>query len=60
MASRELVYLNGDVIPHDQATVSVEDRGLNFAEGIYEVARISGGKAFRIEETGTGRPAWRR
>ncbi len=49
MASRELVYLNGDVIPHDQATVSVEDRGLNFAEGIYEVARIIEGKAFRIE-----------
>ncbi len=49
MASPEMVYLNGEVVPSAEARVSVEDRGFNFAEGIYEVARIVGGRTHRIE-----------
>ncbi len=49
MASRQLVYLNGEFVPHSEARVSVEDRGFNFADGIYEVVRIVGGRGFRIE-----------
>ncbi|UCC73224.1 MAG: aminotransferase class IV [Gemmatimonadota bacterium] len=49
MAKSELVYLNGELVPHAEAKISVEDRGFNFADGIYEVVRIVGGNAFRVE-----------
>jgi D-alanine transaminase len=49
MSSTELVYLNGELVPRGEAKVSVEDRGFNFSDGIYEVARIIGGNVFRIE-----------
>ncbi len=49
MAKSELVYLNGELVPHEAAKVSVEDRGFNFADGIYEVLRVVGGKPFRLE-----------
>jgi D-alanine transaminase len=40
------VYLNGSYSEHSQATVSVDDRGFLFADGVYEVIRIYGGRAF--------------
>ncbi|MGD2153829.1 MAG: D-amino acid aminotransferase [Gemmatimonadales bacterium] len=49
MSQEMLVYLNGELVPHAEAKISVEDRGFNFADGIYEVVRIVGGNAFRIE-----------
>lgn len=49
MAGPNLVYVNGTIVPRDEATISVEDRGFNFADGIYEVVRIAGGRPFRIE-----------
>lgn len=49
MAGGRLVYLNGELVEHEQAKISVEDRGFNFADGIYEVVRIVGGRGFRIE-----------
>lgn len=39
-----IVYLNGHWLPKDQATVSIEDRGFLFADGVYEVTRYYGGK----------------
>lgn len=45
----ETVYLNGRYVPYDQAVVSVEDRGLLFADGIYEVVRAYGGRVFALE-----------
>lgn len=44
------VYLNGQFVPYEQATVSVEDRSFLFADGVYEVVRIYGGRAFTMEE----------
>ncbi|HVB10973.1 MAG TPA: aminotransferase class IV [Bacillota bacterium] len=43
------VYLNGEFVPYEKATVSVEDRGLLFADGIYEVVRTYRGKLFALE-----------
>lgn len=50
MSSEEQVYLNGEFVPHSEAVVSVEDRGFNFADGIYEVVRVVGGRPFRVED----------
>lgn len=39
-----IAYVNGDYVPLDQAKVSILDRGFLFADGIYEVAAVVGGK----------------
>ena len=44
-----LVYLNGDYIPLEEATVSVEDRGFLLADGVYEVVRVYGGKPYLMD-----------
>jgi D-alanine transaminase len=49
MANSEFVYLNGELLRHADAKVSVEDRGFNFADGIYEVVRVTAGTPFRVE-----------
>jgi D-alanine transaminase len=42
------VYLNGEYLDHTNATVSVDDRGFLFADGVYEVARVYEGKIFMM------------
>lgn len=34
-----IVYLNGTYLPREQAQIPIEDRGLMFADGVYEVVR---------------------
>lgn len=50
MPSGESVYLDGELVPYGEARISVEDRGFNFADGIYEVVRVLEGRAFRVED----------
>ncbi|MDF0602680.1 D-amino-acid transaminase [Psychromarinibacter sp. C21-152] len=38
------VYVNGEYLPETEATVSVFDRGFLFADGVYEVTSVLGGK----------------
>jgi D-alanine transaminase len=45
-----LCYLNGDVLPLNQARVSVLDRGFIFGDGLYEVVPVYGQRLFRFEE----------
>lgn len=44
-----LAYLNGEYIDKSEARVSVDDRGFLFADGIYEVVRVYGGRMFLAE-----------
>jgi D-alanine transaminase len=44
------VYLNGSFVDHNDAKVSVADRGFIFGDGVYEVTRIINGKPFREKE----------
>ncbi|MWD28631.1 D-amino-acid transaminase [Aquicoccus sp. SCR17] len=39
-----IVYVNGDYLPEEDATVSVFDRGFLMADGVYEVTSVLGGK----------------
>ena len=39
-----IVYVNGRYLPEEEATVSVFDRGFLFADGVYEVTSVLGGK----------------
>ncbi len=38
------VYLNGEYLPETEAKVSIFDRGFLFADGVYEVTSVLGGK----------------
>jgi D-alanine transaminase len=37
-------YVNGRFVPHNEATVHIEDRGYQFADGVYEVVPVHNGK----------------
>jgi D-alanine transaminase len=38
-----IAYVNGRYLPHAQAAVGIEDRGFQFADGVYEVCEVRGG-----------------
>jgi D-alanine transaminase len=38
------VFVNGEYLPEEEAKVSVFDRGFLFADGVYEVTSVLGGK----------------
>lgn len=52
-----IVYVNGEFVPEDEAKVSVFDRGFLFADGVYEVTSVLGGKL--IDFAGHARRLWR-
>ena len=39
-----IAYVNGRYLPHADARVHVEDRGFQFADGVYEVCEVLGGR----------------
>jgi D-alanine transaminase len=39
-----VVYVNGAYCPYDQACVHAEDRGFQFADGVYEVCEVRAGQ----------------
>ena len=43
-------WMNGEIIPAEQAVVSVFDHGLLYGDGIFEGVRYYNGKAFRLCE----------
>jgi len=44
-----LVYLNGNFVSDEAATISVLDRGFIFGDGVYEVWRVVRGRLFESE-----------
>ncbi|MGB7687918.1 MAG: aminotransferase class IV, partial [Pseudolabrys sp.] len=38
-----IAYVNGRYLPRSEAKVAVEDRGYQFADGVYEVCEVRGG-----------------
>ena len=47
-------YVNGRYVPHGRATIHIEDRGYQFADGIYEVVPVAAGRP--VEPGGEGGP----
>jgi len=47
--STQLVYLNGEYLPLNEAKVSVLDRGFIFGDGVYEVIPAYAGNALRFD-----------
>ena len=46
----ELLWLNGETTSLSDAKLNVEDRGFQFADGVYEVIRLYDGKPFTLRE----------
>ena len=44
----EIAYLNGEILPIDQATVPVEDRGYQFGDAVYEYLATYDGRIFAM------------
>jgi branched-chain amino acid aminotransferase len=44
-----LVYVNGELVPQQNAVISVFDSGLNFADGVFEGIRVYGGRVLHLE-----------
>ena len=45
----EIAYLNGEILPIDQATVPVEDRGYQFGDAVYEYLATYDGRIFAMQ-----------
>jgi len=44
-----IAYVNGRYVPHREAAVHIEDRGYQFADGVYEVVCVQGGRVIDEE-----------
>ncbi len=44
-----VAYVNGRYVPHREAQVHIEDRGYQFADGVYEVVAVVGGRLIDLE-----------
>ncbi len=49
-ASHATIYLNGKFVTSDKASISPDDRGFYFADGVYEVIKYYKGRAFCFED----------
>jgi len=45
-----LVYLDGELVPAEEAKVSVFDHGLLYGDGVFEGIRAYSGRVFRLDE----------
>ncbi|MEM7621759.1 MAG: branched-chain-amino-acid transaminase [Planctomycetota bacterium] len=45
-----IVYVNGEMVPKSQATVSVYDHGLLYGDGVFEGIRVYRGKIFKSKQ----------
>jgi D-alanine transaminase len=47
---RDMVFLNGQLVPLEEAKVPVLDRGFIFGDGVYELVPVYSRVAFRLDE----------
>lgn len=50
MQSTLKIFLDGRIVPADEAKISVFDHGLLYGDGVFEGIRLYGGKIFRLEQ----------
>ena len=46
----DIAFVNGRFLPWEEATVSIDDRGFQFGDGVYEVIRTYRGTPFELAE----------
>lgn len=46
----KFIYLDGELVPPEEAKVSVFDHGLLYGDGVFEGIRVYNGRVFRLED----------
>ncbi|MFN4181875.1 MAG: branched-chain-amino-acid transaminase [bacterium] len=44
------VYVNGQIVPEEEAKISVFDHGLLYGDGVFEGIRVYNGRVFKLDE----------
>ncbi len=44
-----IIYLNGQYLPAEEALIPVMDRGFRFGDGVFETIRVQGGVLYQLE-----------
>jgi len=44
------IYLNGELVPEDEAKISVFDHGLLYGDGVFEGIRAYDGYVFKLDD----------
>src|SRR6185436_974697 len=44
------IWIDGKLVPKDEAKISVYDHGLLYGDGVFEGIRVYGGKVFLLKE----------
>lgn len=50
MAGQQFVWMNGDLVPKEQATVPLYDHGLLYGDGLFEGIRVYNNRVFKLDE----------
>lgn len=48
--TKRVAFVNGAVVPEDQAVISIRDRGFVYGDSVFDTARTFNGVAFRLQE----------
>lgn len=46
--AEELVLINGEIMPKQEAYIDVDDRGHNFGDGVFEIVPVYNGRCFAL------------
>ena len=44
-----IIYMNGELVPKEEAKVSVYDHGLLYGDGVFEGIRVYNGHVFNLD-----------
>jgi branched-chain amino acid aminotransferase len=45
-----ITYVNGEYVPHEEAKISVDDRGIMFGDSVFDITRTFDGVVFRLDD----------
>jgi aminodeoxychorismate lyase len=45
---KELAFVNGSWVPRKEATISIDDRGFRYGDGVFETIRVHNSKAYQL------------
>ena len=50
MQKEQIAYVNGNILPESQASISINDRGFIFGDAVFDTARTFNGKLLFLED----------
>ena len=50
MLTERVAYVNGEILPESQASVSINDRGFLYGDAVFDTTRTFNGEIFRLEQ----------